>query len=225
MLALLGGVGTKDELWVWAVAGVCAAAVVVFESVAWRQESSAESILGRKYEIVLSRVLSLISDLADLTAREFDLWVVDLYLPRSPLLLLLPFVGRRVCDLHLVMHVSLTDVRAVPSKVGPNECVGECYSGGQTKLWWDIGLVPSGDENCWRSLNEDENKGMAQNYGIASVNPVVDILGKECRGVLVVHGMRDEEVVRKVLGALQQREGRRRIAAACRDLHGHLGKW
>ena len=173
VLALVGGVRHTDDPWVLVVAGVCAAAVVVFECVVWRQEASAESVLGNNYEIVLSRVLSLISDLADLTAREFDLWVVDLYLPRRALL---GFVGRRVQGLHLAIHVSLTDVRAVPSRVGRSECVGQCYWDGQAKLWWNIEWGGSVDENCWRSLSEDDNRRMAESYGYSVTGCGTDFL-------------------------------------------------
>ena len=77
-----------------------------------------------------------------------------------------------------------------------------------------------------RALSARHSEEMAESYsyGVISVNPVVDNLGQECRGLLVVHAKRDAEIVTKVLGALQQPEGKRRMAAACVDLHGYLRK-
>ena len=221
VLALLGVIGNPDRPWVWILAIACALAIALFEVMRWRQETSIETRLQKNYGIILSRILSLISDLSDLTAREFDLWVVDLYLPRRSFAL---FTRRRVCELELSMHVTLTDVRAVPNSIGLSHFFGRCFTDGRTALWWDLKLAPPGDENRWPSLNDTDNRKMAESYGVTSVNPVVDNLGRECRGLLVVHAKRDAEVVTKVLGALQQSEGRRRMTRACLDIHGHLGK-
>ena len=219
VLALLGVIGNPSRPWVWILAVGCALAVVLFEIMAWRHEVDTEGRLGQNYEIVLSRVLNLISDLSDLTAREFDLWVVDLYLaPRS----FTRIRGDHVNELTLAMHVTLSDVRAVPNRIRLDNFFGACFSRNRPKLWWDIELAESSDENSWGRLDGYYNRKMAESYGVISVNPVVDNLGRECRGLLVVHAKRDAEIVTKVLGALQQPEGRRRMAAACLDIHGHL---
>ena len=221
VLALLGVIGNPNRPWVWILAVACALVVALFEIMAWRQEAGAGSHLGQNYEMVLSRVLTLISDLSDLTAREFDLWVVDLYLPRQAFAW---FRRDRVGELELSMHVTLTDVRIVPSRIEPCHFFGRCFADSQPKLWWDIRLEPSSGENSWQSLNGGDNNKMAESYGVVSVNPIIDNLGRECRGLLVVHAKRDPEIVTKVLGVLQQPEGRRRMAAACLDIHGHLRK-
>ena len=200
---------------------MCAVAVVLLEIVAWRHDVSAKNRLRRTFEVGLSRVLSLISDLSDLTAREFDLWVVDLYLPQQSFVW---FLRRDVLDLELSMHITLTDVRVVPSRIERNHFFGQCFIDGQPRLWWNTDFASSSNENYWHNLSDLDNRIMAERYGVASVNPVVDNLGKECSGLLVVHAKGDEEVVTKVLGALQQSEGRRRMAAACLDIHGHLQK-
>lgn len=219
VLALLGILGNPDKRWVWILAVFCAVVIVLWEGMAWRREASAKGRLGASYEVVVNRVLSLIADLSDLTAGKFDLWVVDLYLPQASLLR-----GKRYRrgDLELFMHVTLGDVRAVPPSVTRVHFIGRCFSQRAGRLWWDRSVGPSSGENCWRELTSAQNKEMAGSYGVASVNPVVDNLGKNCIGVLVVHAKREEEVVRKVLGALQQDEGKRRVAAACLDIHGHL---
>jgi len=206
---------------VWILAIACALVVALFEIIASRQEARPESRLGQNYEMVLSRVLNLISDLSDLTAREFDLWVVDLYLPRPAFA---SFRRNHVSELELSMHVTLTDVRTVPNRIEPCHFFGRCFADSQPKLWWDIRLEPSSGENSWQTLNGGDNNEMAESYGVVSVNPVIDNLGRECRGLLVVHAKRDREIVTKVLGVLQQPEGRRRVAAACLDIHGHLRK-
>ena len=221
VLAVLGVIGNPSKWGVWILAIGCAVAVIVVEVVVWRQEVGMESRLGPNYEVVLSRVLRLISDLSDLTAREFDLWVVDLYMPRRSFAW---FPSRRIHELALSMHVTLTDVRTVPSRIRLDHFFGRCFARGLPKLWWNITLAPTSAENCWGCLDWRDNVGMAENYGVISVNPVVDNLGRECRGLLVVHAKRDAETVTKVLGVLQQSEGRRRMAAACVDLHGYLRK-
>ena len=204
VLALLGVIGNPNRPWVWILATACALVVVLFEIIAWRQEAGAESHLGQNYEMVLSRVLNLISDLSDLTAREFDLWVVDLYLPQRAF----TWSRRnRVSELELSMHVTLTDVRTVPNRIEPCHFFGRCFADRQPKLWWDIRLEPSSGENSWQSLNGGDNNKMAESYGVVSVNPVIDNLGRECRGLLVVPAKRDPEIVTKVLGVLLQTRG------------------
>ncbi len=217
VLALLGVIGNRDKLWVWIVAAACALIIVLIEIAAWRQDNR----LQQNYEILLSRILGLIADLSDLTAREFDLWVVDLYLPRKKLSY---FLRRQISELDLAIHVTLTDVRTVPNKIKLDESFGKCFIDRRGKLWWDAEFAPNSKENYAAHLGHSDNAVVAANYGVASVNPVVNHVGNECRGLLVVHAKRDPEIVTKVLGVLQQSEGRRRMAAACLDIHGHLRK-
>ena len=219
ILAFLGVVGSPDSLWVWILASGCVGVVVVLVIKNHRRQTS-RILVGRNYGIVLSRIVRLIADLSDLSAREFDLWVVDLYLPKKH-----PsrFKKGRSRDLELSLHIALTDVRSVPDKIDlSNGLFGHCYDERRPELWWDIALAPASEENHWNQLESGENEQMRTDYGVASVNPVVDNLGRNCTGLLVVHAMRDAEVVTKVLSALRHSEGRRRIAAACVDIHGHL---
>ena len=217
VLALLGVIGNRDKLWVWIVAAVCALAIILLEFAAWRQDNRRQ----QNYENLLSGALRLIADLSDLTAREFDLWVVDLYLPRKDLS---SFFRRRIDELDLVMHVTLTDVRPVPNKIKLGDPFGKCFADCRRELWWNPEFAPTSEENYASRLGRAENTVVAKSYGIASVNPIVNQVGNECRGLLVVHAKRDAEIVTKVLGVLQQPEGRRRMAAACLDIHGHLRK-
>ena len=201
VLALLGVIGNRDKLWVWIVAALCAVVIVWLEVSAWRQDNR----LQQDYETLLSRILRLIADLSDLTAREFDLWVVDLYLPRK-------------------IHVTLTDVGIVPGKIKLKDSFGRCFIDRRARLWWDVRFAPASEENYAVHLDRVDNTVVAANYGVANVYPVVNQVGNDCRVLLVVHAKRDAEIVTKVLGALQQTEGRRRIAAACLDIHSHLRK-
>ena len=220
-LALLGVQGNRDNLWVWMLAGLCACVVVLIEILRWRHERNLSSKLGRRYEEVVGRVLQLIADLSDLTGREFDLWVVDVYLPRRSFGVL----GRaRTVTLERSLSIGLTDVRTVPGKVTLEDAIfGACFRECQAKLWWDIELTPSSEENDWRRVAETDNMRLRNLYGVVSANPVSSRLGSDCRGLLVVHARHDAEIVTKVLSALRQSEGRRRVAAACWDIHSQLG--
>ena len=220
-LALLGVLGNPDLPWVWIVAGVCACAVVLIEVVKWREERNLSNRLGRRYEDVVGRVLRLIADLADLTAREFDLWVVDLYLPRTSFGV---FREARTDKLERSLSIGLTDVRTVPGELTLEDRVfGACFKECRPRLWWDIELTPSSEENDWHRLGETDNRQLRSWCGVVSANPVSSNLGTDCRGVLVVHARHDAEIVTKVLTALRHSEGRRRMAAACRDIHSQLG--
>ena len=83
VLALLGVIGNPNRPLVWVLAAVCALVVVLIELVRWRQDGIISNSLGKRYEEIVASVWRLIADLSDLTGRRFDLWVVDLYLPRT----------------------------------------------------------------------------------------------------------------------------------------------
>ena len=219
VLALFGVIGNPDQKWVFILASVCFCAAVLLEFINYQWERSKSDRLGDNYKIILGRVLTLLADLSDMTARQFDLWVVDLYLPQRTSM----FVRRNVSKLELSLHVALTDVRIVPDKIGlDHRFFGRCFTGRRSQLWWDVTLTPSSKDNQWESLDSGDNEQLQAEYGVISVNPVVDSLGGDCRGLLVVHAMRDAEVATKVLGALNHSEGKRRLAAACRDIHNYL---
>ena len=217
-LAFLGVIVGQGETWVWIVASVLFLAIVLLEVLSYRWERIKSNRLGPSHEFVLGRVIRLIADLSNLTARAFDLWVIDLYLPEATWL-----PKRTVCNLSLSLHIALTDVRAVPSEIKLDHAIfGRCFSERRSELWWDVELAPTSDENLWEQLNDNENDSIRKQYGIMSVNPLIDNVRKDCRGLLVVHAIHDDVVVRKVKGALTAPEGKRRIAAACLDIHNHL---
>ena len=219
ILGFLGVIGSSNRSWMLILASVCVGATVLLEIINYRWERSKSNRLGRSYEIVLGRVLNLIADLSDLTARQFDLWVVDLYLPQRSSI----FSQTYVRKLELSLHIALTDVRLVRNKIKlDHEFFGRCFTERRSELWWDVMLAPSSEKNRWEGLDRSDNEQIRTEYGVISVNPVVDNLGGDCCGLLVVHAMRDAEVVTKVLGALTHSEGQRRMAAACVDIHNYL---
>ena len=219
-LAFLGVIGNPDQIWVWIVASLCVVVILLFEIVNYRRTQHGQNRLGRSYEAILGRVLRLIADLSDLTAREFDLWVVDLYLPSYP-----PTMSRQTSrrKLKLSLHISLIDVRIVRSEIDLDQhFFGRCFTECRSGIWWDIALTPTTEENRWGTLDCGDNDNIRTEYGVVSVNPVVNDLGRDCRGLLMVHARRDAETVTKVLSALRQSEGKRRISAACTDIHNLL---
>ena len=66
--------------WAWIIA--CAIFFVLHATVGWMRERSIVARLGVNYRDVLRRTLHLIADLADLSAGGYDLWMIELYLPR-----------------------------------------------------------------------------------------------------------------------------------------------
>ena len=220
-LALLGVIGNRDRLWVWILAIVCASALIFFEIIRLRQERNIASQLSNNYEIISGSVLRLIADLSDLTAREFGLWVVDLYLPTQSFSL---SRHKRIRKLKRSLSLALTDVRTVPGEFNmDHRFFGPCFTDSLPKIWWNVDLAPTEEDNDWHKLNDAENNQLSEWYGVVSVNPVSNYLGTDCRGLLVIHVEIDAEIVTKVIGALRQPEGKRRVRAACREIHSQLG--
>ena len=218
-LAFLGVVASFGWPGLWILALACAALLILQELMIHRCEGRRSNRLGQSHGIILDRVLTLIADLSDLTAREFDLWVVDLYLPsRSSVL-----YRAHVCRLELSLHIALTDVRSVSNRIDLDHAFfGPCFNEHRSELWWDVALAPSSEENYWERLDDTNNDHIRTEYGVVSASPIIDNLREDCRGLLVVHAAPDAETVTKVLGALMQPEGRRRVAAACVDIQNHL---
>lgn len=222
-LAIASLFEASERPWMWIYA--LASFIILHAIVSWSRERRLSNRLGYNYEDIQGRLLHLISDLSDLTAREFDLWMVDLYLIRSSITLSIrpPFFFKQTLVREL--SLALTDVRAVPLKVELDHGLfGPCFTQRQTGLWWDVDLTQMhiGDGNLWHKFEDQINGKLRETYGAVSVNPVADVLGRHCLGLLVVHTKRDLEVATKALGALAQPEGMRRLAGACRDVHSQL---
>lgn len=216
-LGVLGFVGDETPLWVRMAVVVCAVAILVsvFPRGRWNDGRTEE------YKAVLGRALGLLADLGNLTGGEFDLWVVDLYLPKSPYSSWPPGRNRR---LRLELRVTLTSASAELTEVAiEHPLIGSTFAECRPVLWWDGRLAPSTEDNYWSRLDRPANEELvARDYGVISAHAVTDNVRADCRGVLVVHVEHDAEVVTKVLGALQQRRGKRTIERACQDISNHL---
>ena len=224
-LTLVGLTGNLDRPWSWILGLACF--IVLHSIVNWLRERSISGRLDRNYEIVQRRVLRLIADLSDITAGEFDLWMVDLYLPRTSFALstCVPFVTKK--KLVRELSLALTDVRTVPLEIELTHIFfGPCFDKAQPGIWWNVALVESsiGDNNRWHELDDVVNDELGDTFGTISVNPIVDGLGKDCRGLLVVHTRLDSEVATKALGVLTQLKGMRCLAGACHDIHSQMAK-
>lgn len=219
-LAFLGVIGSPETIWIWILASVCFGGIILLEVNAYKWEQNRPSRLGSNYEIVLGKVLSLIADLSELTGGDLGLWVVDLYLPGVDT----NSSQMRDRKLKLSLHIALKDVRTVPNEIELSHgFFGCCFEERRPKLWWDVTLAPSNEENSWDQLDESQNEKFRKDFGIISVNPVADNLRENSSGLLVIHAMRDEIAVRKVLGALTSQKGKRRISVACVDIYNLMG--
>ncbi len=217
--------------WMWVLVFICAVFFVLHAVMAAIRDKSMVRRLGRHYDDVQRRSVQVVSDLGRLTGRRFDLWMVDLYLPitHTRLTWYRPFLIRSQ-ELSRQISVSLVDTRpqepSLDAQVGPH---GQCFTSAKPLIWFDeTDLPPSQDvsqapiDNLWRSLLPVENEELARRYGVLSVSPLVDQLGKNCVGVLAVHVAPERTKALHARGALWSQEGRQRIANACVDLNGLL---
>ena len=152
--------------------------------------------------------------------------MIDLYLPanRYRLTMRFPFIVRtEVLDRQL--SVSLVDARPQPpsvdSMMGPH---GEAYRSGAPVLWADVSQEGANGDNCKFKYETNENERLQSAYGLLYVVPIVDQLRKGCVGVLAVHiGCEPDRVV-KGFGAVDSRQGRRRLSDAGVDLNSLIGR-
>lgn len=210
-------VGTADRPWNWIIS-ICMF-ILIHEIVNWRREKNTSNRLKRNYERIQRRVLRLIADLSELAANEYDLWMIDLYVPRS---------SKLVREL----SIALTDVRIPLHEIQLNhKLFGQCFKESREGLWWNIELISqsvstlqSADRNSWSKLDLLVNNELKQIYGVIRIYPIVGSLGTNCLGLLVVHTKCDSEIATKALGALTHSMGIRRLAEACHDIHDQMKK-
>ena len=223
VLAIAGLRRPSDWPWVWIF--TLFGFIVLHSIVGWVRKRSIFNRLGRNYEGILRRTLHLVSDLAELTGSRFDLWMVDLYLPRysGNLSAHWPFVVER--KLVRALSVALTDVSKAPVTIDlDDELFGPCFLQSESRLWWDNDLAePNGeDQNQWHQLEQPVNSQLRTRFGAICIHPVVNGVGNDCRGLLVVHTISDPEIATKALSVLIQSRGRRRLAGAGEGIHAHL---
>ena len=225
VLAFPSLTGRSDWSWTWI--GVLFAFIVFHSIVGWVQERSTLNRLGYNYEGILRRTLHLVSDLAELTGDRFDLWMVDLYVPRYSWKLSTdwPFVLEK--QLVRALSVALTDVSKAPVTIDlKHDLFGPCFSQSESRLWWDINLAElnGARQNHWHRLRDPINAKLRTMFGAVSIQPIVDSVGKDCRGLLIVHTVNDPEIATKALSGLTQSRGRRHLAGAREGIHVHLVK-
>lgn len=206
----------------WALILIFASFLVIHASINYVRDKKLSIVLGRNYASVQGRILRLLADLAEITAGEYELWTVDVYLPekrfsRSSLWF-------RAAKLSLELSVSLTDRRPTLVNIEPGDrFFWECFDTARSKLWWDPSLVQtSNGGNFFSKLDDASNKRLKEYCGVVGAYPVVNHLGKDCCGLLIVHTRRDTEMAVKALGALQSSESNRRLNEACKDVHEKL---
>ena len=215
-------IGNSNLPWPWIL--FFAVTIVVHEIGTYLRERRSSNRLGLQSETVHRRVLRLIADLAELAGARFDLWVVDIYLPRPSLFF--PKGRRSVGKLVRELSLGLTDFRDVPLKVAANRGLfGGSFTESSRQLWWNSELAPSSSgENQWDKLSEVENNELRGNYGAISVNPIVDHLRRKCIGLLVIHVKPIAEIATTAVGVFTASAGERRLVEACNDIHKEIGK-
>ncbi len=143
ILAIVSTVGGTHRPWPWIIGA--AAFLVVHSVVSATRDRSIVRRLGRDYDRVLTRVLQVVSDLGEIAADRYGLWIVDLYVPESRWSLKRAWPPlQRHRELSRQLSISLADARAQPPfidpTVGPH---GEAYSKSRPVLWIDEGVKPN----------------------------------------------------------------------------------
>ena len=225
VLAVFGALGGDKGWRIWII-GIVAGFVVLHAFVNASRERDIFRRLGREYDRVQRRGVQVVADLGELAGRQFDLWMVDLYLHRPrwcvkkdwPLL-------RRESVLERALAVSLIDVRPQPPLVeessGP---LWRTFVDGSTLNWFNKSLYRSDFDNSWNTLDEATNILLAEAYGVLTTCPLVDHLHKDCLGVLAVHVKPENDTIHKALVTLNTDQARRRLNEACVELHGLLSR-
>lgn len=222
-LAIAGGVGGEQRPWGWILGS--AGFIIVHTAVSARRDRSIIRRLGRDYDRVQRRVVQVLSELGELSADKYELWMIDLYLPewQWSLVRTWPFFIREQ-QLSRSLAISLIDVRPQPPIIkragGPH---WECFTEAHPMMWFEEHSTVSAPDNLWARYDIVRNADLAGKYGVLSVAPLVDALDRNCVGVLAVHVRPEPETVLQALGALQSERGRHRIRNACVDLNGLLG--
>lgn len=215
--------GAKSRPWIIG----SAAFILIHTLVNWARDENVVRRLGRDYDRIQRRVLDLVTDLGELAANKYDLWMIDLYLPRWVFRpkRSWPFFERRLRDLSRQLSVSLTDPRQQPPTIeGTAWPHGICFAEEASLMWFGEDAPDSSTDTARTRFDAETNAKLAEVYGALFVAPLVDQLGKHCRGVLAVHVEPDPEKVLAASGALRHTLGKRRINNACVEINGLLAK-
>lgn len=190
--------------------------IVLSEFVGWLRQRWSVDRLAK----IQQRSLRVITDLALVSAYRYDLWILDLYVPKRSYET--KFRSKLVRELSIA-HASPPDRPPIIDKAG--NIFAECFADAEVKLWWDTDLGEPSAQGIWDGGHSTRARQQLKGkYGALSVNPIVDPTGKRCRGVFVVHNRPDPEDVTTAVGALRTRDCQRRLREACHDIHELLGK-
>ncbi|MDE0267874.1 MAG: hypothetical protein OXI96_02380 [Acidimicrobiaceae bacterium] len=224
VLTLLSFLDKNNRLWVLVI--LVAVFVFIHTIVSVFRDQNIVRRLGKRYDEIQRNAVQIIASLGDLSGNHFDLWMVDLYLPsrRWYFMWKIPFIGYKR-KLSRQLAVSLVDVStAQPSYDLKNSPHGQCFTSAKSRNWYNKEYRGNLDIGTWGSLDETGNSELASNYGILSLSPIVDQLGRNCAGVLVVHVKPQEDKILRAIGVLQSSRGKRLLHNACITLHGLLMK-
>ena len=169
--------------------------------------------------------MHLIRDLAELSGRRYDLWIIDVYLKRDVWRLCRswPFLQKRVLERQLSM--SLADVTKLPSRVRlKGNLFGRCFDGVKEGIWWDPEMVTAEVEGRSSIVNlaGDVEQSLPEWCAVVKVWPITDRRRQRCRGLLVVHAKREIEVATKALGVLAATSADRYLQRAGEEIFEHL---
>ena len=203
------------------IIGVCAIFIITHAIVTAAHDRSLVRRLGRKYELVQRRGIKIVSDLGQLAANNYELWMVDLYLSSSKWSpsKRWPLVVRNTTLLRQ-LTVSLIDARHQPTRIGssPNP-VWVSFSNSKPLIWYNKNIHRSDHDNAWDSFDDVTNAELAKRYGVLSVHPLVDHLDRNCIGILSIHVKPEPDVVLKAMGVLISDQGLLRLKDACVELN------
>ena len=225
ILAVFGALGNGTGWRIWLI-GISAGFLVLQAVVNSSRDRDILRRLARDYDRVQRRGVQVIADLGELAGRQFDLWMLDLYLKKHKWSIqnTWPLIGRDQV-LERALAVSLIDVRPQPTSVerssGP---LWTSFSASRTLLWFNKATYRSATENAWDQLDDATNADLAAEYGVLSICPVVDQLDKGCIGVLAIHVKSERDAIHKALATLNSDPARRRLKEACVELHGLLAR-
>lgn len=223
-LAVSGSLGGEDRPTVLILG--FAGFIILHAAVNYVREDSIVRRLGQNYDQIQRRAMQVISDLGQIGTDQFGIWMVDLYLPVGTWSFSTqrPFVKRRQV-LSRQLSISLVDTRPQPTSIDTSHVPhGKCFSETQSLLWFDRAVHVSRENDTWGTVDIEAGDELEKKYGVLAVSPLVDQLGKECRGVLAIHVGPERTNSFKALSALNSQAGRLRVSNACVDLHGLLGK-
>lgn len=222
-LAALGAFSGATKSQVWIISAL--AVYIILHSITNSlRDRGARRRLDEAFDRVQHRSVQVISDLGELAADRFDLWMIDLYLVDTnwELSASQPFIKRKVI-LSRRLTISLVDVRPQPASIeATSDPHWQVYEDRQPLLWFNRNIYDAGTENAWDGFDDPTNTRLASNYGALSIFPISDQYDRNCVGVLTVHVRPDRESIHKALGALSSNPGQRRLKQACVELNGLL---